>query len=104
MPVRLTSARAPRRRVRRKGREYDPGVDTSKVGIEAARLMEELAEEMPEDAELRHVTVVAVVEEPSIAGGVDQRVFLRSSAQSRLEQIGTLQTAVAVAIDAEPEE
>lgn len=81
-----------------------PSVDTSGIGIEAAKLMEELAERLPEDAELANLTLVAVVTVPD-GDSADQHVYWHSTHGSRLEQIGALQTAVEMAIttDAEPQ-
>lgn len=92
--------------------DYASAVDTTEIGIAAAALMDELAERLDDDAEVAHVTLVAVVEVPeddaARPGGsqlhFDQHVYWQSTAESRLEQIGTLATATSMAIGAEPEE
>jgi hypothetical protein len=62
--------------------------------------MDELAEGLPEGAELRHVTLVAVCDLPDIEDGLSESVYLASTTESRLEQVGSLSTAASMAMHA----
>lgn len=75
-------------------------MDTTQVGLAAARLMDELAEHMVDGAELRHVTLVAVCDLPETEDGLDESVYLASTTPSRLEQVGALTTAATMAQEA----
>jgi hypothetical protein len=74
-------------------------VDTTQVGLAAARLMDELGDELPDGAEVLHVTLVAVCELPETEGRADS-VFFSSTTSRRLEQIGALHAAAHLAIEA----
>lgn len=75
-------------------------MDATQVGIAAARLMDELAEDMPDDAALRHVTLVAVCDLPEPEDGMSEAVYLASTTESRLEQVGALHVAATLAMHA----
>ena len=98
VPVRPRWARA------RAAARYAAAVDTSEVGIQAAKLMDELGEEdMPQDAEL--VAAGLVVE---VAYGDEdepmRHVLMRCSTTDHVAQVGLFETAKHIALTSGDEE
>lgn len=106
MPVQPRSRAQARRRVMRKGREYDPrvAVDPAQIGEQAVGLMDDLAEEeLPEDAEIE-VVGLAVQIRYSDEQGELRHVLMRCSDRNRVVQIGLFETAKHIALTSDDED
>ena len=73
-------------------------VDPQEVGLEAARLMDDLADEgLPEDAEIEAVGLAVQVRYEDEEGEM-RHVIMRCSNRNRVAQIGLFETAKHVAL------
>lgn len=72
-------------------------MDTTQVGIQAAKLMDRIAAdpELPEDAEIMEVGLVVQIRLPGDPD--DEVIHLRSSSLSRPFQVGLFTLAAAIA-------
>ena len=94
-----------RRRVVRKGREYDPAVEheeIAKVGQTAMALMEDIAEdeELPDGSKIEVLGIVASVRRPESGAPDDEDtevVFMRTDSDNRLVQVGLFQVGARLA-------
>ena len=94
----LRAAARPRSAIRR--RATLAGVDTSPVGIEAAKLMDDLVEQLPEGSTVAEVGLVVAVKMPGEDGEALEGVHIRSTSSRRLIQIGLFAMAAKIASSA----